>query len=137
MLLISTSQPQKKAFLRALARVASTDGILASEEEKYISMIAEQLNIDLAQVLEGTEWMTLREILAPVQDMVHRRSLLMELVRLAYCDGQFSAEESKLIGEMAEILGINGPTLLAIDSWARQDNEVQLLGLDIAQNGRE
>jgi hypothetical protein len=56
---------------------------------------------------------------------------------MAYCDGTLNENESKVINAIADVFEINASTVEAIDSWARKDQEIQRLGLDIVQKGRE
>lgn len=131
------SQAEEVAIIRTLAVVASADGKFVPEEEALLMTISRQLGVDVAEALEGTESMSLDQMVSSVTTPVNRRSFLLELVRMAYCDGALNEKESKVINAVADVFEINESTREAIDDWARKDEEIQRLGLDIVQNGRE
>jgi tellurite resistance protein len=131
------SQAEEIAIIRTLAVVASSDGKFVPEEEALLLSIASQLGVDVAEALEGTESMSVEQMVSPVTTPINRRSFLLETVRMAYCDGTLNEKESKVINAVADVFEINASTIEAIDSWARKDEEIQRLGLDIVQNGRE
>lgn len=131
------SQAEEVAIIRTLAIVASADGKFVPEEEALLIKVAKQIGIDVAEALEGSESLSLEQIVSPVATPLARRSLLLEAVRMAYCDGTLNEQESKVIKAVTNLFEINTSTLEAIDDWARKDEEIQRLGMDIVKNGRE
>ncbi len=135
MFVTTMSQAEEIAIIRTLAVVASADGKFVPEEEALLLSIASQLGVDVAGALEGTESMSIEQMVSAVTTPINRRSFLAEIVRMAYCDGTLNENESKVINAIANVFEINASTIEAIDSWARKDEEIQRLGLDIVQNG--
>lgn len=137
MFVTTMSQAEEIAIVRTLALVASADGKFVQEEEALLLSVAKQLGVDVAEALEGTESMSVEQMVSSITTPTNRRSFLLETVRMAYCDGTLNEKESKVINAIADFFDINASTVEAIDSWARKDVEIQRQGMDIVQNGRE
>lgn len=128
------SLEEKQALLGALGFLASVDGAFTSEEVSLIEVMATVLDVDSSTVLSG-EPRTLREILTPLVDARHRRAVLIELVRMAYVDQRFSAEELVTIDEIAKIFEIDEATLTAVKEWVEQELACKHLAEDLIEKG--
>jgi uncharacterized tellurite resistance protein B-like protein len=111
---------EKYALLGALGYMAGVDGELTAEEVSLIEVMATVLGIDARTVLVG-EPRPLEEILAPIVDAKHQRAVLIELLRMAYVDQRFTAEEVATVDRVAEIFAIRGPALVAFKEWVEQE----------------
>lgn len=128
------SPEELRAYGRALVLMASIDeaGVTADEEQVIKRML---LDIGLDENASGEVWSaprseqaTLTE-LSRIQNDLLRRSLVKDLLMVAYADGDFCAEEQALLARLRAPLGIDNAFQRRAEDWVRRGIEWQKDGL--------
>jgi len=124
------SPEELRAYGRALVLMASIDeaGVTADEEQVIKRML---LDIGLDENASGEVWSaprseqaTLTE-LSRIQNDLLRRSLVKDLLMVAYADGDFCSEEQALLARLRAPLGIDNALQRRAEDWVRRGIEWQ------------
>ncbi len=128
---IEIREHQAEAIARGLITVARADGFVHEREAALIADFygaTSDRPADLAalQRLENADGAYLAAAL-PEPEL--RQLFLKTAMLLAYVDGNYSAPESKLIGEYADALGVDAATLAGLEQQVKEFMLSQLTGL--------
>lgn len=116
----SMTREEKAALLSALGYLASIDGEFSHQEISFIEVMASVLGLDASKVFT-TEGRPLQEIIAPIKDPRHQRAAVIELVRMAWADEQFTDDEMGVVDQIAKSFELDENTLRAIKEWVQQE----------------
>jgi len=112
-LLQNYSEPEKTAYLSAIAALATADRQASAPEAEFLQRLAQQAGLSegaTRQVLAAADHAdnsTVQQSLDQLKSSDLRYSLVTDLISLARADGNYSAGEEEMVGKMAAYLGIN------------------------------
>lgn len=125
-LLDSFSEPEKTAYLAAIAGLASADRQASAEEAEFLQTLAQAANLSP----EAT-----RQVLASAQDASNlsiaqhldvlkgsdlKYSLVADIISFAKADGKYSPEEEQMLQKMAAYLGVSTEQVGALGQAVEQ-----------------
>ncbi|GAA4503604.1 hypothetical protein GCM10023172_28780 [Hymenobacter ginsengisoli] len=112
-LLQNYSEPEKTAYLSAIAALATADRQATAPEAEFLQRLAQQAGLSqnaTRQVLAAADSannQTVQQSLDQLKSSDLRYSLVTDLISLARADGTYSPGEEEMVGKMAAYLGIN------------------------------
>ena len=125
-LLQNYSEPEKTAYLSAIAALATADRQASAPEAEFLQRLAQQAGLSDAatrQVLAAADSannQTVQQSLDQLKSSDLRYSLVTDLISLARADGTYSAGEEEMVGKMAAYLGINPEQKQTLESVVDQ-----------------
>lgn len=128
------SPEELHAYGRALVLMASIDkaGVTA-DEELVIKRVLGDIGLD--EKASEEVWHAPRNEQASIAELslirndLLRRSLIKDLLMVAYADGDFCSSEQALLARLCAPLGIEGTFLRRAEDWVRRGIEWQKDGL--------
>lgn len=125
---------EKEALLRLVGHLAAADREVSSQERKFVSDLAHDLNVSAQGVLEGLDETSLEELCGQFERESARKLAVVELIDLGLADHEYFAEEKAAVREVAERMGISEEEVERIEEWVEQGRAWQeegraLLGL--------
>jgi uncharacterized tellurite resistance protein B-like protein len=112
-LLQNYSEPEKTAYLSAIASLATADRQASEPENEFLQRLAQQAGLSAAsaqQVLAAAQDstnQTIQQNLDQLKGSDLRFSLVTDLISFARADGAYSNNEEAMVSKMAEYLGVN------------------------------
>ncbi|QKG58459.1 TerB family tellurite resistance protein [Hymenobacter sp. BRD128] len=112
-LLQNYSEPEKTAYLSAIAALATADRQATAPEAEFLQRLAQQAGLSqdaTRQVLtaaDSADNHTVQQSLDQLKNSDLRYSLVTDLISMARADGTYSPGEEEMVGKMAAYLGIN------------------------------
>jgi uncharacterized tellurite resistance protein B-like protein len=112
-LLQNYSEPEKTAYLSAIASLATADRQASAPENEFLQRLAQQAGLSAAstqQVLAAAQDstnQTIQQNLDQLKNSDLRFSLVTDLISFARADGAYSNNEEAMVSKMAEYLGVN------------------------------
>ena len=125
-LLQNYSEPEKTAYLSAIAALATADRQASAPEAEFLQRLAQQAGLSdgaTRQVLAAADRAdnsTVQQSLDQLKTSDLRYSLVTDLISLARADGNYSAGEEEMVGKMAAYLGINPEQKQTLESVVDQ-----------------
>ena len=119
-ILSQLNENQKLTFMKVFARLAGRDGVVDGDEKEFIRGMAVTYGIPSART--GEIWKTESEeaLLDEVREIKNRKAALMlikEMCFLAHADEKLSDNETLLIGQIGEALGVDLDKIQQISNW--------------------
>lgn len=114
------SEEQKIAFLAAFAKLAAADGKVDDGEKDFIRDAALTYGLPENRVEEIWKNRSLSELLNLVKIIDNRQAALLlikEMCFLAHADEKLSDNETLLIGQIGEALGVDLDKIQQISNW--------------------
>lgn len=114
------TKEQKIAFVQAFVRLASADGNFDDDEKAYIADLAKSYGLtekDKDSVLKVKNDKELLKSVAKIKDRRAALELIKELCILAHADDSLSKEETVLIGEIGQAMGVELEKIEQISNW--------------------
>lgn len=135
------SEPEKGAYLGAIASIATADREASPEELEFIRALA--ASADLSKEQEDAVIRAATEISATELDRCLdilkqsdlRFSLITDIISFAEADGQYSEEEKKNISEIALYLNVNSEQFSLLDQFVKKSAESGKTEEEVAQPG--
>jgi uncharacterized tellurite resistance protein B-like protein len=118
--IMSLSNEEKVAYLRAFTRLAKTDGQFDNVEKEYIKSIAKQYDVPATQIDEIFEIPSDDDLLQALSQIKNRRTaleLIKDLCFLAHVDDELSDDETLFIGRVGQAMGVELEKIEQISSW--------------------
>jgi len=109
MFLSQLSYQEKKMFLDLSIHVAKANGVLASEEKALISEYCAEMQLPAIELYETEPFETVTSYFALADNHV-KKIVTLEILGLVYVDGDFDKEESKMVENIANEIGISEET---------------------------
>ena len=112
-LLQNYSEPEKTAYLSAIAALATADRQATAPEAEFLQRLAQQAGLSegsAQQVLaaaQGSNNQSIQQNLDQLKGSDLRFSLVTDLISFARADGAYSNEEEAMVSKMAAYLGVN------------------------------
>jgi uncharacterized tellurite resistance protein B-like protein len=125
-LLQNYSEPEKTAYLSAIAALATADRQATAPEAEFLQRLAQQAGLSdgaTRQVLAAADSAnnaTVQQSLDQLKSSDLRYSLVTDLISLARADGTYSPGEEEMVAKMAAYLGINPEQKQALESVVDQ-----------------
>jgi len=125
-LLQNYSEPEKTAYLSAIAALATADRQATAPEAEFLQRLAQQAGLSegaIRQVLgaaDNANNQTVQQSLDQLKSSDLRYSLVTDLISLARADGNYSAGEEEMVAKMAAYLGINPEQKQTLESVVDQ-----------------
>ncbi len=112
-LLQNYSEPEKTAYLSAIAALATADRQATAPEAEFLQRLAQQAGLSddaTRQVLtaaDSADNSTVQHSLNQLKGSDLRYSLVTDLISFARADGTYSPGEQEMVDKMAAYLGVN------------------------------
>jgi len=125
-LLQNYSEPEKTAYLSAIAALATADRQATAPEAEFLQRLAQQAGLSdgaIRQVLAAADSAnnsTVQQSLDQLKGSDLRYSLVTDLISFARADGTYSPGEEEMVGKMAAYLGVNPEQKQALESVVDQ-----------------
>jgi len=125
-LLQNYSEPEKTAYLSAIAALATADRQATAPEAEFLQRLAQQAGLSegaIRQVLSAADSannQTVQQSLDQLKSSDLRYSLITDLISFARADGTYSPGEEEMVGKMAAYLGVNPEQKQALESVVDQ-----------------
>jgi len=125
-LLQNYSEPEKTAYLSAIAALATADRQATAPEAEFLQRLAQQAGLSegaIRQVLGAADHadnQTVQQSLDQLKSSDLRYSLVTDLISLARADGNYSPGEEEMVSKMAAYLGINPEQKQTLESVVDQ-----------------
>jgi uncharacterized tellurite resistance protein B-like protein len=125
-LLQNYSEPEKTAYLSAIAALATADRQASAPEAEFLQRLAQQAGLSdgaIRQVLAAADQannQTVQQSLDQLKSSDLRYSLVTDLISLARADGTYSPGEEEMVAKMAAYLGINPEQKQTLESVVDQ-----------------
>ena len=140
-LLQNYSEPEKTAYLSAIASLATADRQASGPESEFLQALAQQAGLSggsTQQVLSAAQDSTNQSIqqhLDALKGSDLRFSLVTDLISFARADGAYSNDEEAMISKMSQYLGINPEQKQALETVVDQAAQVPHDPQDPAKQG--
>jgi uncharacterized tellurite resistance protein B-like protein len=106
-------QSERDAFYRLAQELVAADGKLLEAEKDILAFIVQQAEVDV----DKSTALTTAEAAARLTSPASRRATLLELIGISLCDGAVSAEELRIINDLAQLFGIEAREVDEMRSW--------------------
>ena len=140
-LLQNYSEPEKTAYLSAVASLATADREASPAETEFLQRLAQQAGLSQGstqQVLAAASDannQTIQQNLDQLKGSDLRFSLVTDLISFARADGAYSNNEEAMVSKMADYLGINQEQKQTLETVVDQAANVQHDPQDPAKEG--
>lgn len=125
-LLQNYSEPEKTAYLSAIASLATADRQASGAEAEFLQALAQQAGLSggaTQQVLaaaQDSNNQSIQQHLDALKGSDLRFSLVTDLISFARADGAYANDEEAMIGKMSQYLGINPEQKQALETVVDQ-----------------
>ncbi len=112
-LLQNYAEPEKTAYLSAIAALATADRQASAPEQEFLQSLAQQAGLSqgaaqqVLQAAQSSSNQTIQQNLDALKGSDLRFSLVTDLISFARADGAYSNEEEAMVSKMAAYLGVN------------------------------
>ena len=119
----SYTTAERKAYIQAIASIATADRTASAAELKYLSTLSTEIGLsesDKESIIksgEDTSDDNLFQSIAVLKNSELRFSLLAELINLAESDNEYHEEEKKSVEKIASFLNINPQQFEALSDF--------------------
>jgi tellurite resistance protein len=110
-------QDARRTFARLAHRVLQSSGETSPREARVLYVMLSELELDV-EALEGDE--PLERVVLRIHHPRARVAALLELLRLAYADGDMRPEERAFIHWVATCWKMNDGLVREIEAWAKK-----------------
>ncbi|QKG54388.1 TerB family tellurite resistance protein [Hymenobacter sp. BRD67] len=125
-LLQNYSEPEKTAYLSAIASLATADRQATPTQIEFLQHLTQQAGLSAGsaqQVLQAAQDpnnQTVQQSLDQLKSSDLRYSLVTDLISFARVDGTYSPGEEEMVGKMAAYLGVNPDQKQALENVVDQ-----------------
>jgi len=123
----------REAFLELAHAVANADGFVSGNEKRYLQGVRTELGMEdrLRVVPRHRE---LSEILSGIRDRRVQHLFFLEILLLAFADGDYCDEEKQIVMDMKRTFGVPDETYEAFKSWAIEYDRLKTQGMQLILN---
>lgn len=135
------SQPEKAAYLSALASLSTADREASDEEMNHLSEMAnaaglsEEYERQVREAGRDTTGATLKKNLDALKSSDLRYSLITDLIALAKVDGTYSEEEKENIQKISRYLQVDQNQFQVLDQFVNKASEEDLTPEKVSKPG--
>jgi len=125
-LLQNYSEPEKTAYLSAIAALATADRQASAPEVEFLQRLAQQAGLSqgaaqqVLQAAQDSSNQTIQQNLDALKSSDLRFSLVTDLISFARADGAYSNEEEAMVSKMSSYLGVNAEQKAALENVVDQ-----------------
>ncbi len=101
MFLNSLNPKEKDNFLKLAVAIVKADGIVEESEKLVLSAYANEMQIPVCSLDEQGDTSMIIEEVAKTSTVQTKRIIFLELMALAFADGNYAFEERELIKQLA------------------------------------
>lgn len=108
---------EKEVFVKAIARLIKTDGVLNDDEKKFFKEVVNIYDVDYAKILSEieSEQLCLDQIKQTILSRSKVLFLIKELLTVANIDDNLAEEEVRFIEKVADVLNVEQEKILQIN----------------------
>ncbi len=125
---------ERDALVVLLAFMAATDGEVRDVERQFVRELCHRLDVS-ADPFDRVGKESLFDKCGRFRTPRSRRIALMEIIRAAHIDGEYHSSEQKSIRVIAELMDVDGDTLVALEEWVERGMHWQAEGMALANQG--
>jgi hypothetical protein len=115
MFLTLLNDRQKTAFLALAGRVIRSDARLSLDENGLRDLINREMGLPRDLAIQPAE---IKDVVKEFDSRNPRIAVLLELLGLAYSNGDCSKESKRMIEQIAAEFAVSDSELLAMENWA-------------------
>ena len=125
-LLQNYSEPEKTAYLSAIAALATADRQASAPETEFLQRLSQQAGLSegaaqqVLQAAQSSDNQTIQQNLDALKGSDLRFSLITDLISFARADGAYSNDEEAMVSKMASYLGVNAEQKAALENVVDQ-----------------
>lgn len=125
-LLSNYSEPEKTAYLSAVAALATADRQASAPEIEFLQRVSQQAGLSsqatqqVLQAAQNASNQSIQQNLDALKGSDLRFSLITDLISFARADGAYSNEEEAMVGKMADYLGVNAEQKATLENVVDQ-----------------
>lgn len=98
---------EKSNFMKLAMAVIKADGIIEDSEKQILSAYANEMQIDICNIEEQVDTEKIIKEYAMNSTVQTKRIVFIELLALAFADGNYAIEEKTLIQQLANAFDID------------------------------
>lgn len=107
MFLNSLNPTEKDNFMKLAMTLIKADGVVEESEKQILSAYANEMQIQVSSLDEQCDTDKVIKELAKSSSLKTRRIIFVELLALAFADGNYVAEEKELLKCLANAFGLD------------------------------
>ena len=140
-LLQNYSEPEKTAYLSAIAALATADRQATAPEAEFLQRLAQQAGLSqeatraVLTAADSADNQTVQQNLDELKNSDLRYSLVTDLISFARADGTYSPGEQQMVDKMAAYLGVNPEQKQTLENVVDQAASVPHNPQDPAKEG--
>ncbi|WP_372632168.1 TerB family tellurite resistance protein [Cohnella sp.] len=124
---------QREAFLELAHAVANADGFVSGGEKRYLQSVRSELGLeDRLRIVAPPR--DLQEVLSEIRDRRVQHLFFLEILLLAYADGDYCDEEKQIVMDMKRTFDIPDETYEAFKAWAISYDQLRTQGMQLILN---
>ena len=102
MFLNSLNSTEKDNFMKLAVAVIKADGVVEESEKQILSAYANEMQIPVCNLDEQYDTDSIIKEFAMTSTLQTKRIIFLELLALAFADGNYAAEEKALLQQLAD-----------------------------------
>ena len=102
MFLNSLNSTEKDNFMKLAVVVIKADGVVEESEKQILSAYANEMQIPVCNLDEQYDTDSIIKEFAMTSTLQTKRIIFLELLALAFADGNYAAEEKALVQQLAD-----------------------------------
>lgn len=102
MFLNSLNSTEKDNFMKHAVAVIKADGVVEESEKQILSAYANEMQIPVCNLDEQYDTDSIIKEFAMTSTLQTKRIIFLELLALAFADGNYAAEEKALVQQLAD-----------------------------------
>lgn len=102
MFLNSLNSTEKDNFMKLAVAVIKADGVVEESEKQILSAYANEMQIPVCNLDEQCDADSIIKEFATTSTLQTKRIIFLELLALAFADGNYAAEEKALVQQLAD-----------------------------------
>lgn len=107
MFLSSLNPTEKNNFMKLAVAVIKADGVVEESEKQILSAYANEMLIPVCNLDEQFDANSIIKEFAMISTPQAKRIIFLELLALAFADGNYATEERTLVQQMADAFEFN------------------------------
>jgi len=123
---------QREIFMELAHAVANADGFVSGNEKRYLQSVGFELGLEDLRIVKPTR--ELKEVLSEITDRQVQQLFFLEILLLAYADGDYCDEEKQIVMDMKEAFGISEETYEEFREWAISYDRLRAQGMQLILN---
>lgn len=107
MFLSNLKQQEKEIFIALANEVIKADGVIQESEKQIMAEYVKEMSIDNLTPPDIDDLDKMIQELASISSNQNKRIIFVELLALAFVDGEFAIEEKQIVNKVASAFGFN------------------------------